>query len=226
MLKLRWVWEGCDGYARATDRCLPLSSGAHFRFAAANSCRARPSGLVQVNAAAGFQWRAAAGAANSQAMPALRRCHDLRISHTACDRHQIEDGLFTWDYDIPPFVPANPGRSPLDFHDNNQVRGSPFFEDDQVLLKFNCFWTIELPRGFSLFVTHPINRIDLPFHTLTGVVDSDLYRDNFINFPARWMDPQFSGVLGKGTPVAQCIPIRREDWVRALRLWVKGRSNE
>jgi hypothetical protein len=47
---------------------------------------------------------------------------------------------------------------------------------------------------------------------LTGLVEADLYKDNFINFPARWRDLSFSGVLAKGTPVAQCIPVKREFW--------------
>jgi hypothetical protein len=48
--------------------------------------------------------------------------------------------------------------------------------------------------------------------TLTGLIDTDLYKDNFINFPARWRDHSFRGVLPKGTPVAQCIPVKRELW--------------
>jgi hypothetical protein len=61
-------------------------------------------------------------------------------------------------------------------------------------------------------ITHPINRLDLPFETLTGMVDADRYRDNFINFPARWRDRDFNGVLPKGTPLAQCVPIKRDEW--------------
>jgi len=59
---------------------------------------------------------------------------------------------------------------------------------------------------------HPINRPDLPFVSITGLVDADRYRDNYINFPARWRDPDFKGVLPKGTPVVQCVPVKREAW--------------
>ena len=61
-------------------------------------------------------------------------------------------------------------------------------------------------------MTHPINRDDLPFRTLTGLVDADRYCDVFVHFPARWQDPQFKGTLAKGTPVAQCLPVKREIW--------------
>jgi hypothetical protein len=124
---------------------------------------------------------------------------------------RVEDGQFTWDGEIPRSR-VHSNCSPLDFHDNTQVKGSPFFEEDRFIIKFNCFWTIELPPGYSLFVTHPINRPDLPFVTLTGLIDADRYRDNYINFPSRWRDPDFNGVLPKGTPVAQCVPIKREAW--------------
>jgi hypothetical protein len=60
--------------------------------------------------------------------------------------------------------------------------------------------------------THPVNRADLPFTTLTGLVDSDTFCHSPLSFPARWHDAQFNGVLPKGTPVAQCLPVKRESW--------------
>jgi hypothetical protein len=124
----------------------------------------------------------------------------------------VENGEFSWDQDWPGGAIVNYSRSPIDFHDNSQLQGSPFFAEDRFALKFNNLWAVELPAGYSLLVTHPINRIDLPFTTLTGLVDSDLYVDNFINFPALWRDFGFCGTLTKGTPVAQCIPVKRDAW--------------
>jgi hypothetical protein len=125
---------------------------------------------------------------------------------------RVEKGAFSWDHDVPEGSLIGSPHSPIDFHDSSQVTGSPFFEEDRFLLKFNSFWTIELPPGYSLLVTHPFNRGDLPFRTLSALVDADRYSDNFLNFPARWRDPDFRGVVEKGTPVAQCVPIKRETW--------------
>src|SRR6267154_3857041 len=125
---------------------------------------------------------------------------------------RAEDGMLAWDRDVPAGALTNYSRSPIDFHDNNQVTGTPFYEEDRFLIKFANFWTFEMPAGYSLLITHPFNRHDLPFITLTGLVDADSYRDNFINFPAHWRDTAFSGVLPKGTPVAQCMPVKRENW--------------
>jgi hypothetical protein len=142
---------------------------------------------------------------------------------------RVENGAFSWDHGVPDGSLIGTPHSPIDFHDNSQVTGSPFFEEDRFLVKFNGFWTIELPHGYSLFVTHPINREDLPFRTLSGLVDADRYRDNFLNFPARWHDPGFNGIVKKGTPVAQCVPIKRETWNPKFEMLVDeaaGRMHE
>ena len=124
----------------------------------------------------------------------------------------VENETFTWQLDFPGGAITSYPRSPLDFHDSNQVVGTPLFDEDRFIVKFNNFWTIETPPGYSLLVTHPVNQFDLPFTTLTGLVDTDLYKGDFINFPARWRDPAFQGILPRGTPVAQCLPVKRELW--------------
>jgi hypothetical protein len=121
----------------------------------------------------------------------------------------VERGTFAWAWDIP--EPATPGhpRAPLSFHVAAQFAGAPFARGEQAALKFNSFWTIELDEGWSLFATHPVNRDDLPFRLITGLVDADRFHDGGINFPAVWTQPEFSGVLPKGTPVAQCFAVPR-----------------
>ena len=125
---------------------------------------------------------------------------------------RVEDGEFIWDNDLPPGGSLSFVRSPISFHDSSQVVGSPLFADDRFLIKFNNLWTVRVPEGYAVLFTHPFTRFDLPFTTLTGVVDCDRYSDNWIHFPAHWHDLNFKGVLPKGTPIAQCIAIRRESW--------------
>jgi hypothetical protein len=121
----------------------------------------------------------------------------------------VGDGRLAWDWDLAPLtVEAHP-RSPVSFHVPAQVTGTPFHHPDRAVMKFNSFWTIELEDGWSLFATHPVNRDDLPFRTLTGLVDADRFSDVGILFPAVWIDPNFAGVLPRGTPVAQCFPVPR-----------------
>ena len=117
------------------------------------------------------------------------------------------DGVFGWDWDAPaPSLGGQP-RAPINFHSSAQVSGAPFGPDN--LIKFVSFWTVELPPGWSLLATHPLNRDDLPFRTLTGLVDCDKFHQIGLLFPARWLDPASPCVLPRGTPVAQCIPVLR-----------------
>jgi hypothetical protein len=125
---------------------------------------------------------------------------------------KVEVGEFSWEFDPPTGLAGEYPHSPIGFHDPSQVAGTPFFENDSFIIKFNNFWTIEAPPGYSLLCTHPVNRTDLPFTTLTGLVDCDTFYDSPLNFPARWHDANFNGVLPKGTPVAQCLPVKRESW--------------
>jgi hypothetical protein len=126
---------------------------------------------------------------------------------------EVRDGEFTWSFDVPKGFVSEYSHSPIGFHDGSQVAGTPFFDDDRFIIKFNNFWTIEAPPGYSVLITHPVNRGDLPFTTLTGLVDCDTFHDTPVNFPAHWHDTAFNGVLAKGTPVAQCLPVKRESWV-------------
>lgn len=68
-----------------------------------------------------------------------------------------------------------------------------------------------IPLGYSLLLTHPINRYDLPFTTLSGVVDGGLVMNSTGNIPF-YIKDGFEGVISQGTPIAQLIPFRQENW--------------
>lgn len=76
---------------------------------------------------------------------------------------------------------------------------------------YNPF-NIKTPKGYSCLFTHPFNRNELPFRTLSGVVDTDSYT-NCVQFPFQILD--FEGpfmIIEKGTPLAQIMPFKRENW--------------
>jgi hypothetical protein len=138
---------------------------------------------------------------------------------------EVRDGEFSWNFEVPKGFVSEYSHSPIGFHDSSQVVGTPFADDDRFIIKFNNLWNIEAPPGYSVLFTHPINRSDLPFTTLTGLVDCDKFSNSPVNFPARWHDQDFNGVLRKGTPVAQCIPVKRENWVAGFET-LSGEDNE
>lgn len=71
---------------------------------------------------------------------------------------------------------------------------------------------IKLPDGYSALITHPLNRSDLPFMTMSGIVDGDgfiVYAPASLPF---FLKRGFVGVIEAGTPIAQIIPFKRESW--------------
>lgn len=77
-------------------------------------------------------------------------------------------------------------------------------------LVWSSKWGWKTPRGWSTLVTHPYNRYDLPFSTLSGVIDSDKFIANG-NLPF-FIKEGFVGVIPAGTPYAQIIPFKRHAW--------------
>jgi hypothetical protein len=77
-------------------------------------------------------------------------------------------------------------------------------------LVFKEFWSIKTPRGWSLLMTQPFNRHDLPFTIASGIIDSDKFFAPG-NLPF-FVKKGFSGVIPEGTPFAQLLPIKRSSW--------------
>ncbi len=125
-----------------------------------------------------------------------------------CDLH-IQDGHVHWDWDPPVLTDSDMTRAPVGLHVPEQAQGVPFPIAVNAVLKFMNFWTLSAPDGYSILFTHPLNRPDLPFRTLSGVVDCDRFGDGFVHFPALWTDAGFAGTLPAGTPVAQALVVPR-----------------
>lgn len=77
-------------------------------------------------------------------------------------------------------------------------------------LVWSSMWGWKTPRGWSSLLIHPLNRYDLPFTTLSGIIDSDSFYLNG-NIPFH-LKSDFIGVIPQGTPFAQIIPIKRSSW--------------
>ncbi|KEO56380.1 hypothetical protein [Thioclava pacifica] len=124
---------------------------------------------------------------------------------------EVKEGAFHWDWDFPTITDAPLTRAPLGAHLPEQATGTPLpLAPGTLAIKFTNYWTLEAPEGWQLLITHPMNRADLPFLTLSGLVSADHFGLGYVHFPALWTDPGFEGVLPKGTPVAQVIPVPRE----------------
>lgn len=71
-------------------------------------------------------------------------------------------------------------------------------------------WAVEVPEGYSVLYTQPFNRFELPFITTSGIIDNDK-----VHLPGTmpfFILRGFTGVLPAGTPYAQMLPFKRENW--------------
>lgn len=86
-------------------------------------------------------------------------------------------------------------------------------EFHETNLAWHPQWCPELPEGYSAIITHPLNRMDLPFYTLTGILDADSYKiaEDISNLPFL-LKKDFNGIIPIGTPMYQIIPFKRDDW--------------
>jgi len=80
--------------------------------------------------------------------------------------------------------------------------------------KFRNPWAIKTPAGYSVLIIPPMHR-DSPFEIFEGVVDTDKW-SSAVNLPFQFKDPSWTGTIPAGTPIAQVIPFKREDWVSEL----------
>jgi hypothetical protein len=74
---------------------------------------------------------------------------------------------------------------------------------------YNVSYTF--PKGYSALFTHPLNRNDLPFTTISGIIDGGLVMSAHGN-PPFYIKQGFEGIIPQGTPIAQLIPFRQEKW--------------
>jgi hypothetical protein len=77
-------------------------------------------------------------------------------------------------------------------------------------------WTIKTPPGWSSMFIHPVAYPDVPFYTISGIVDTDVY-DGEINVPFV-IKEGFEGVIEKNTPMFQIIPFKRDQWTSEFDL--------
>lgn len=105
---------------------------------------------------------------------------------------------------------VNHGIKPVTMHPFEQVRGIELNGAyKEYAFKWSNPYVVITPPGYSCIYTHPMNHF-LPFHSLSGVVDTDTYPLS-VQFPFL-MIKDFNGVIPKGTPVIQIIPFKRDDW--------------
>ena len=130
---------------------------------------------------------------------------DLSVEITKEGRHTVK-----WvEGAIPMYPPIRLRPSYEEAHENRSF--PKMFGYTNTEFNWVPAWSIKTPKGYSCIFTHPINRLDLPFYTLGGIVDTDKWGEAG-NHPFVFKEG-WEGVIPKGTPFAQILPFKRDNWV-------------
>jgi hypothetical protein len=114
-------------------------------------------------------------------------------------------------------------REIVTFHSEEQWIGLSVPEDyTPFVFKWHNQFLIKTPKNYSTLFMQPSNRFDLPFKTISGIVDTDNYTLP-IHFPF-FVHKNFTGIINSGTPIAQIIPIKRESWTRSYKKYIEDKK--
>lgn len=82
---------------------------------------------------------------------------------------------------------------------------------DQKVFRYITHFRVKTPKGYSCLIMPPAGFQDLPFHSMTAIVDTDTtITDTNISV---WVRSDLNNsIIEKGTPIAQIIPFKRDDW--------------
>jgi len=128
--------------------------------------------------------------------------------------HSTADIEVTTLEDGSPYIMWRSGnRTIISKHDDAQWSGLKVPQDSHALVyKWENTFIFNTPKNYSTMFSHPSNRFDLPFHTISGIVDTDKYNLP-IKFPF-FLKKNFEGIIEAGTPLAQITFIKRDEWER------------
>lgn len=117
--------------------------------------------------------------------------YEISLAEDFDSEINVKDGAFSFIRGVTDGFPTPVGHSPVHF-------------------VWNTNWFPEVPEGYVALFTHPINRFDLPFTTISGIVDCSGYiNGGAIPFFIR---EGFQGIIKAGTPFVQIIPFKNEQW--------------
>lgn len=107
-----------------------------------------------------------------------------------------------------------PGLTPIRYRTYPKDAAIQKFPEGYYPIEFTWseHWAVDTPDGWSTLYTHPMNRYDLPFITLSGLVDTDRGKVNVDGSIPFYIKEGFSGVIPAGTPIYQMLPIKRQSW--------------
>jgi hypothetical protein len=105
---------------------------------------------------------------------------------------------------------ANDTQDAISFHGAHQLTGYRGLDLPTGAPKLRNPWGIKTSKGYSCYFMPPTHREKTGIRILEGYVDTDTYT-NAVQFPFL-IDEGFEGDILAGTPIAQVIPFKRDNF--------------
>lgn len=127
-------------------------------------------------------------------------------SDIQCSVNDNNDYTLEWGQDLDIFS----------VHGENTEFITPPYGYHKRVVKYNWFTLPKTPKGYSCLIVKPLGFNDLILHAVPAIVDTDISVQPF-DLPM-WIKESYEGVIPKGTPLAQIIPFKRDNWTSSYEL--------
>jgi hypothetical protein len=145
-------------------------------------------------------------------IPVLDAITSGYIIVSPCDVYvSIKDGEPNYNSAIPNLI---------NFHPRKQGYLHPSANDFEFP-KWSNPWAIKTPKGYSCLFVPPMHNPNKWFTILEGVVDTDTYSAS-VNFPFVLKNPTEEFMIPAGTPIAQVVPFKRDEWKSEISKDISG----
>lgn len=141
----------------------------------------------------------------------LKKCVPFLDAMTSGYMFYLPEDVYVEQLNEQPFIRWRSNDEVISWHSLDQFEGFHIPETHHnMVAKWANHWMITLPKDYSILFSHPSNRIDLPFFTLSGLVSLESYSIP-VQFPFI-LKKGFEGIIEAGTPVCQLTLIKNEQW--------------
>lgn len=91
----------------------------------------------------------------------------------------------------------------------SQIPSPPGFGPFEFAIELN--YGFLLPKGYSAIICQPFNNFEINTYLSAGIIDADsLMQPGGIPFAVK---EGFTGMIPAGTPIAQVLPFKRDNWI-------------
>ena len=147
-------------------------------------------------------------------VPTLKRCMPLWDMMTAGYIIETPYDIYIRQTPDGPYFQWGEMRA-IAFQAMEQFQNHPYSRDINYAVRIVHPWSIQTPKGWSVMIMEPQHHELGPIEVSSGIVDTDEYINPF-NMFLKLRDPNFEGMIPAGTPFAQVIPFKRDNWESAL----------